>query len=107
MRSGTDAYVRNMSYRYVIFEQEKKPVLPVVHDVVHLFGRTYEAEIVLQEIPGYERVYSLHLSEDGETLGYYEDGRWVIDIDPMDSEPEIAVAYFLNSYNKRLKLKEL
>ena len=93
-----------MKYKYVIFKEKKKeePKIKIVHDVVNLFGRTYEAEIGLQEEPGSERVHSLHLAENGETLGYYEDGRWVIEIDPLDSEPDIAVSYFLNAYNKRL-----
>lgn len=96
-----------MQYKYVIFDKPKpeKSKMPIVRDTVTLFERVYDAEIVLQERPGLEKVYSIHLAENGETIGFYEDGRWVIELDPMDGEAFIAFSYFLNAYNKHLPMR--
>lgn len=96
-----------MKYKYVIFDKRvpEEPKMPIIHDAVTLFERIFAAEIVLQERPGSEKVYSIHLFENGETIGFYEDGRWVIELDPMDGEAFIAFSYFLNAYNKQLNMR--
>lgn len=87
----------------------KKDLYPSykAYDQLILDGWEFEISMVIQKKYGIAsalqggRITSFELMQSGETVGAYEDGKWIIPMDTDNDEALIALAYFLEKHNKK------
>ena len=91
--------------------EERFPIYSV-YDKIIINGWTFDAELWLHHKFGLAsalqggRVVYFHLRQGGETVGLYEDSKWVIKIPQENDEACIAMTYFLTKHNRQRNKKE-
>lgn len=96
---------------YVIFAKKEKTSYPV-NEWIEINGKHFEADLTLSTKFGGAfsmnggRILSFLLTEDGETVGYWNKGTWEITIPDYDGDAYLAYLYFIHRYNRILSNEE-
>ena len=96
---------------YVITSKPEKKSYPV-NEWIDINGKFFEADLTLSNKFGGAfsmnggRILSFLLTEDGETVGYWNKGQWEVPIPNFDGDAYLAYLYFVHRYNRILSEEE-